>query len=218
MRGEPRRLRYCRDCSSLPGLNRTALPGGMATSAPVRGLRPMPVLRGRTLKMPKPRSSMRSPWDRARFMLSKTVSTAISALVLVMPVLFTTSLIMSSLITVSPLGSPQGGSKPHDRIGVRDLSSERASWRVGGLQVSLRLYEWVLTMSYIPPDARWYLADIVEEFRIESEPENIVHTNTILVRADSPEEAYQSALALGKKARSLIQTQKEKPFRFTFEA
>ena len=73
-------------------------------------------------------------------------------------------------------------------------------------------------MSYIPPDARWYLADIVEEFRIESEPENIVHTNTILVRADSPEEAYQSALALGKKARSLIQTQKEKPFRFTFEA
>jgi hypothetical protein len=54
-------------------------------------------------------------------------------------------------------------------------------------------------MSYIPPDARWYLADIVEEFRIESEPENIVHTNTILVRADSPEEAYQSALALGKE-------------------
>jgi hypothetical protein len=54
-------------------------------------------------------------------------------------------------------------------------------------------------MSYIPPDARWYLADIVEEFRIESEPENIVHTNTILVRADSPEGAYQSALALGKE-------------------
>ena len=54
-------------------------------------------------------------------------------------------------------------------------------------------------MSYIPPDARWYLADIVEEVRIESEPENIVHTNTILVRADSPEEAYQSALALGKE-------------------
>ena len=28
------------DCSSLPGLKRTALPGGMETSAPVRGLRP----------------------------------------------------------------------------------------------------------------------------------------------------------------------------------
>jgi|HubBroStandDraft_3_1064219.scaffolds.fasta_scaffold83562_2 hypothetical protein len=54
-------------------------------------------------------------------------------------------------------------------------------------------------MAYIPPDARWYLAEIVEEFRIESEPDNIVHTNTVLVRADSPEQAYQSALALGRE-------------------
>src|SRR5579864_3329860 len=89
---------YCSVCNSLPGLKRTALPGGMATSAPVRGLRPMPVLRGRTLKIPKPRSSMRSPFPSARFMLSKTVSTAISAFVFVIPVLLTTSLMMSSLI------------------------------------------------------------------------------------------------------------------------
>src|SRR3954447_3617376 len=46
-------------CNSLPGLKRTALPGGMLTSSPVRGLRPMPVLRGLTLKTPKRRSSMR---------------------------------------------------------------------------------------------------------------------------------------------------------------
>src|SRR5438309_1062897 len=71
----------------------------MLTSAPVRGLRPIPVLRGRTLKTPNPRSSMRSPWASAFFMLSKTVSTASSALVLVMPVLLTTSLMISSLIT-----------------------------------------------------------------------------------------------------------------------
>src|SRR5436853_2429805 len=87
------------DCNSLPGLKRTALPGGMETSAPVRGLRPIPVLRGRTLNTPKPRSSMRSPFESAFFMLSKTVSTASSALVLVIPVLLTTSLMMSSLIT-----------------------------------------------------------------------------------------------------------------------
>src|SRR6476661_4299643 len=87
------------DCNSLPGLNRTALPGGIETSAPVRGLRPIPVLRGRTLNTPNPRNSIRSPLDRDRFMLSNTVSTAISALVLVIPVLFTTSLMMSSLIT-----------------------------------------------------------------------------------------------------------------------
>src|SRR5579863_7605374 len=87
------------DCNSFPGLNRTALPGGIDTSAPVRGLRPMPVFRGRTLNTPNPRSSMRLPRASAFFMLSKTVSTANSALVLVMPVLATTSLIMSSLIT-----------------------------------------------------------------------------------------------------------------------
>jgi Domain of unknown function (DUF4288) len=54
-------------------------------------------------------------------------------------------------------------------------------------------------MAYIPPDARWYLAEIVEEIRIESEPENIVHTNIVLIRAESPEEAYQRTLALGKE-------------------
>src|SRR5216684_8587836 len=103
---------YSSVCSSLPGLKRTALPGGIATSAPVRGLRPIPVLRGRTLKMPKPLSSMRSPCERARFMLSKTVSTAISALVLVMPVLFTTSLMMSSLIKVSSFSGIRGFGTP----------------------------------------------------------------------------------------------------------
>src|SRR6202522_2256661 len=90
------------DCNSLPGLKRTALPGGIETSAPVRGFRPMPVFRGRTLKTPKPRSSMRSPAESAFFMLSKTVSTANSALVLVIPVRLTTSLMMSSLITGIP--------------------------------------------------------------------------------------------------------------------
>ena len=76
---------YSIDCNSLPGLKRTALPGGIETSAPVRGLRPIPVLRGRTLNTPKPRNSIRSPLVRERRMLSKTVSTANSALVLVMP-------------------------------------------------------------------------------------------------------------------------------------
>src|SRR6478736_969278 len=104
------------DCSSLPGLKRTALPGGIETSAPVRGLRPIPVLRGRTLNTPKPRSSMRSPLERARFMLSNTVSTASSALVLVMPVLLTTSLMMSSLITGAP---PQQHSSVHQVLDAK---------------------------------------------------------------------------------------------------
>ena len=55
-------------------------------------------------------------------------------------------------------------------------------------------------MGYIPHDAKWYLADIVEEFRIEGESENIVHTNMILVRADSPEEAFAKSVALGEQS------------------
>jgi hypothetical protein len=47
--------------------------------------------------MPNPRNSIRSPCASARFMLSKTVSTAISALVFVIPVLLTTSLMISRI-------------------------------------------------------------------------------------------------------------------------
>src|ERR1700721_935453 len=88
-------------CSSLPGLKRTALPGGMLTCCPVRGLRPMPVLRGFTLKTPKRRSSIRSPRPSAFFMASKTVSTACSAFVRVILVFATMAFTMSSLITRS---------------------------------------------------------------------------------------------------------------------
>lgn len=87
-----------RVCSSFPGLKRTALPGIMLTSAPVRGFLPIPVLRGLTLKTPNPRNSIRSPLDKAFFIEPKTVSTAISALVLVIPVRLTTSLTRSSFI------------------------------------------------------------------------------------------------------------------------
>src|SRR6516162_338939 len=120
---------YCSVCNSLPGLNRTAFPGGMETSAPVRGLRPMPVLRGLTLKTPKPRSSMRSPCSSAFFMDSKTVSTAISAFVFVMPVRLTTSLMISSLIkTASRLDGERlihpRISQPYDRIEFILMSSD----------------------------------------------------------------------------------------------
>lgn len=52
-------------------------------------------------------------------------------------------------------------------------------------------------MGYIPPDTKWYLADLIVEFRIEGEPDNLVHYNLTLVRADSPEEAYSKALVFG---------------------
>jgi hypothetical protein len=52
-------------------------------------------------------------------------------------------------------------------------------------------------MGVIPKDARWYLADIVLEHIVEGDPRNLVHVNTNLVEAESPEQAYQKALALG---------------------
>jgi len=85
-------------CSSLPGLKRTAFPGVILTSVPVRGLRPIPVLRARTLNTPKPRNSMRSPAARASFKPSNTVSTAASALVRGRPVRSITWCTMSCLI------------------------------------------------------------------------------------------------------------------------
>lgn len=54
-------------------------------------------------------------------------------------------------------------------------------------------------MAYIPKDAKWYLADIVLEINQEDTNENVVHINTILISADSPQEAYDKAMILGQK-------------------
>ena len=53
-------------------------------------------------------------------------------------------------------------------------------------------------MAYIPEDARWYLAELVVEFRIEGEIENLVHINIVLVEAASPDQAYEKAMSLGR--------------------
>lgn len=104
--GIPKITAYSSACSPLPGLKGTAFPGARATAVPVRGLRPMPSLRGRTLKTPNPRSSMRSPRLSASFIPPNTVSTALSAFAFEIPVRLTTSLMISSLIR-SPPGAMQ---------------------------------------------------------------------------------------------------------------
>jgi hypothetical protein len=55
-------------------------------------------------------------------------------------------------------------------------------------------------MGYVPADAQWYLAEIVLEMTIEGDTRNVVHTNALLVRADSPEQAYAAAIQLGRDA------------------
>jgi len=54
-------------------------------------------------------------------------------------------------------------------------------------------------MGYVPKDAKWYIAEIVEEITVVADPRNVVHINFILIRADSPDEAYSKALELGQK-------------------
>lgn len=54
-------------------------------------------------------------------------------------------------------------------------------------------------MAYIPEDAEWYLADVVEMLQVSGHATIIVHINTLLVRADSPEEAYFRAMTLGRQ-------------------
>lgn len=53
-------------------------------------------------------------------------------------------------------------------------------------------------MAYIPHHAKWYVAEIVLEITVAGDPRNVLHRNLVLVRADSPEEAYAKALALGR--------------------
>ncbi len=53
-------------------------------------------------------------------------------------------------------------------------------------------------MGFIPKGARWYLAGLILEHTIEGDPRNVVHVNTHLIEADSPEEAYQKANAQGR--------------------
>jgi hypothetical protein len=53
-------------------------------------------------------------------------------------------------------------------------------------------------MGFIPKDARWYLADVVLEHRIDGDAQNVVHVNTHLVEAGSPDEAHEKAMALGR--------------------
>lgn len=60
-------------------------------------------------------------------------------------------------------------------------------------------------MAWIPKDAKWYLADIVKEFRVEGEDHSLVHINLLLIRANSPEEAYERALEVGKQGENVYQ-------------
>jgi len=53
-------------------------------------------------------------------------------------------------------------------------------------------------MAYVPKDAEWFLAQLVEEFRVQGHKRNVVHINYVLIQAKTPPEAYRKAMQLGK--------------------
>ena len=55
-------------------------------------------------------------------------------------------------------------------------------------------------MAGIFEDEKWYIAELVMECKIEEEPRNVVHVNITLVRADSPQSAFEKAEQLGKES------------------
>src|SRR5436190_1258095 len=59
-------------------------------------------------------------------------------------------------------------------------------------------------MKYMPPwipkDAKWYLADTIMEIKVDGDNGITIDSNLKLVRADSPEEAYEKALLLGEES------------------
>jgi hypothetical protein len=73
-------------------------------------------------------------------------------------------------------------------------------------------------MGYIPKDAKWYLAEIVQEIKVEGDPRNVVHTNTVLIRADSPEEAYEKSVKLGKEHETSYENPDGKTVTFHFRS
>ena len=100
-------LNYLRFRRFFPGLKRIVLPGGIRTSVPVLGLRPIPFLRGFTWNTPKPRSSIRSPRRIDSFIASRIASTATTALTRVISAVRATLLMMSLLITPFPPDLPR---------------------------------------------------------------------------------------------------------------
>lgn len=71
-------------------------------------------------------------------------------------------------------------------------------------------------MAYIPENVKWYLAELVEEIKVVGEDENVVHNNLVLIRADSPVEAYTKAMARGVELNDSYETPDGKQVIATF--
>lgn len=73
-------------------------------------------------------------------------------------------------------------------------------------------------MAYIPKNAKWYIAELVIECNIEGNSRNVVHVNIVLIRASSPEEAFDKAEELGYESNSTYLNPKNQTVTFTYKS
>ncbi|HEX2328957.1 MAG TPA: DUF4288 domain-containing protein [Candidatus Angelobacter sp.] len=51
-------------------------------------------------------------------------------------------------------------------------------------------------MADLPQDARWYIAELIEELILGGNVRNVIHRKTRVIFADSAEDAYDKAISL----------------------
>jgi hypothetical protein len=69
---------------------------------------------------------------------------------------------------------------------------------------------------YIPEDTEWYIAELVVVFTFVKAAENLVHINTLLIRADSPDIAYDKAIARGELENRVFRNSDEEEVQVRF--
>lgn len=71
-------------------------------------------------------------------------------------------------------------------------------------------------MSYVPSDAKWFIAELVLETKVEGDRRNIVHKNLVLIEASSANDAYEKSLQLGKDSEISYENPNSKTVRIVF--
>jgi Domain of unknown function (DUF4288) len=65
--------------------------------------------------------------------------------------------------------------------------------------------------------AEWYLAELVMKIAVAGDPRFVVHQNLTLIRAGSPDEAYEKALSFGKAGEDSYDNPDGKVVQISFE-
>jgi len=64
--------------------------------------------------------------------------------------------------------------------------------------------------------ANWYIAEIIMEITVANDVRNVVHHNFFLISANSPDEAYEKAIKIGKESESDYHNPQDKPVETRF--